>query len=76
LTLLTTYHPHNGSSDATFHLFVADGATYVGDPPDASESERVEWLTVDQVRAEIAAGRVLDGLSLTALLWWLTYNHH
>jgi hypothetical protein len=35
----------------------------------------VEWLTVDQVRAEIAAGRVLDGLSLTALLWWMTYNH-
>jgi 8-oxo-dGTP pyrophosphatase MutT (NUDIX family) len=75
LTLLTSYHPHNGSSDATFHLFVADGATYVGDPPDASESERVEWLTVDQVRAEMAAGRVLDGLSLTALLWWMTYNH-
>lgn len=72
---LATYHPHNGSSDATFHLFVADGATYVGDPPDASESERVEWLTIDQVRAEMAAGQILDGLSLTALLWWLTYNH-
>ena len=24
---LTTYYPHNGTSDATFHLFVADGAT-------------------------------------------------
>jgi hypothetical protein len=23
----------------------------------------------------MTAGRVLDGLSLTALLWWLTYNH-
>jgi 8-oxo-dGTP pyrophosphatase MutT (NUDIX family) len=75
LTPLTSYHPHNGSSDATFHLFVADGATYVGDPPDASESERVEWLTLDQVRAEMAAGRVLDGLSLTALLWWMTHHH-
>ena len=74
LTLLTTYRPHNGSSDATFHLFVADGATYVGDPPDASESKRVEWLTPEQVRSEMAAGRVLDGLSLTALLWWLTYD--
>lgn len=70
---LTTYHPHNGSSDATFHLFVADGAQYVGEPTDTSESERVEWVTVDRLRAEIAAERVLDGLSLTALLWWLTF---
>ena len=71
---LTTYYPHNGSSDATFHLFTAQGATYVGDPPDASESERVEWLTLPRLRAEIAAGRVGDGLSLTALLWWLTFQ--
>lgn len=73
LRRLTTYHPHNGSSDATFHLFVADGAEHVGDPSDPSESERVEWLTVDRLRSEIAAERVLDGLSLTALLWWLTF---
>ena len=71
---LTTYYPHNGSSDATFHLFTAQGATYVGDPPDASESERVEWLTLPRLRTEIAAGRVGDGLSLTALLWWLTFQ--
>jgi 8-oxo-dGTP pyrophosphatase MutT (NUDIX family) len=69
---LVTYHPHNGTSDATFHLFAADGATHVGDPIDTSESERVEWVEVERLRAEIAAGRVVDGLSLTALLWWLT----
>lgn len=72
---LTTYHPHNGSSDATFHLFVADGATYVGDPTDASESERIEWVPVEQLRSEIAAGHMLDGLSLTAVLWWLTFRN-
>ena len=71
---LTTYYPHNGSSDATFHLFVADGAHHVGDPSDPSESERIEWLTVDRLRVEIADGRVTDGLSLTALLWWLTFD--
>ena len=71
---LTTYHPHNGSSDATFHLFVADGAHYVGDPSDPSESERIEWLTADRLRVEITDGRVTDGLSLTALLWWLTFD--
>ncbi len=73
---LTTYFPHNGSSDATFHLFVADGATHVGVPADPSESERVEWLPVGSLREELAAGRVRDGLSLTALLWWLQFAAH
>ncbi|MFM2072963.1 MAG: hypothetical protein RLZZ623_3227 [Actinomycetota bacterium] len=72
---LTTYFPHNGSSDATFHLFVADGATYVGEPTDPSESERVEWVELSRLRTEISAGHIGDGLSLTALLWWLVNEH-
>lgn len=63
------YFPHNGSSDAVFNLFVTDTAEYVGEPSDPSESERVEWVTWDRLRSEIAAGNVGDGLSLTALLW-------
>jgi len=66
---LTTYHPLNGSSDATFHVFRAAGAERVGAPSDPDEAERVEWLSWDQVREEIAAHRLADGLSLTALLW-------
>jgi 8-oxo-dGTP pyrophosphatase MutT (NUDIX family) len=68
---LTTYFPHSGSSDATFHLFVADGAEHVGEPDDTDEAERVEWVPWQRVREEVAAGRVGDGLSLTALLWCL-----
>ncbi|MEO7397595.1 MAG: NUDIX hydrolase [Ilumatobacteraceae bacterium] len=63
------YFPHNGSSDATFNLFVTDSATHIGHPSDPSESERVEWVPWVAVRREISAGRVGDGLSLTALLW-------
>ena len=63
------YFPHNGSSDATFNLFRATSADYEGPPSDPSESERIEWLSWDTIRSEIAAGRVGDGLSLTALLW-------
>ena len=73
LRLLTTYFPHNGSSDATFHLFLADGATHLGPPSDPTESERVEWVPIDVLRDEIQAGRVGDGLSLTALLWWFSF---
>jgi 8-oxo-dGDP phosphatase len=68
---LGAYAPSNGSSDQMFHVFVADGATRVGDPTDVGESERVEWVPVDRVRELIAAGQVMDGLSLTALLWAL-----
>ena len=71
LTPMTSYFPHNGSSDATFNLFLAMSATHVGDPTDPDEAERVEWLTWNDVRAEIIADRVHDGLSLTALLYRL-----
>ncbi len=72
---LGTYHPNNGQSDLRFALFVADGATYVGDPTDPGESERIEWMPVERIRGEVEAGRVLDGLSVTALLWSLAFGH-
>lgn len=71
---LTSYAPHNGTSDARFHLFAAAGASYVGEPSDPSESERVEWLDSDRVLAEIRAHRVQDGLTLTALLWFFAFE--
>jgi 8-oxo-dGTP pyrophosphatase MutT (NUDIX family) len=75
LTRLTAYFPHNGTSDATFHLFRADGATHRGDPTDPYESDRVEWLPWTAVRSHIESGQVGDGLSLTALLWVLALDH-
>ena len=53
---LTTYFPHNGSSDATFHLLAADSAAHVGEPTDPDEAERVEWLAA-RARARRAPGR-------------------
>jgi len=74
LRLLTTYYPNNGLSDGAFHLFAADGATHVGEPLDRSESERVEWVPVGRVVDELRTGNVHDGLSTTALLWWLQFG--
>ena len=68
---LTTYFPHNGTSDATFHLFAADAAAHVGEPHDTDEAERVEWVPWPDVVAAMRAGAIGDGLSLTALLWVL-----
>ena len=68
---LTTFAPGNGHSDLIFHIFQADGATYVGPPADAFESERIEWVSWERIQAELVAGRVMDGFSLTGLLWVL-----
>jgi 8-oxo-dGTP pyrophosphatase MutT (NUDIX family) len=74
LSHLTTYAPVNGSTDQLFHIFLAEGATHVGDPLDPGESERVEWRSIDQVRAAIADGQVHDGMTLTGLLWALAFG--
>ena len=50
---------------------MADGAEPVGAPTDPAESEKVEWVPVDEVRRLVAGHQVPDGLSLTALLWWM-----
>lgn len=68
------YHPSNGLSDQRFELFVAAGATLVGDPSDPGESERIAWVPVQEVRALLRDGQVVDGLSLTALLWWFAFE--
>ncbi|MEO5840238.1 MAG: NUDIX domain-containing protein [Acidimicrobiales bacterium] len=61
---LTTFHPTNGMSDQTFHIFLAEGATYVGEPTDRSEATLVEWVPISRVREFIASDGIRDGLSL------------
>jgi 8-oxo-dGTP pyrophosphatase MutT (NUDIX family) len=75
LTPLGRYFPNNGVADTAFHLFVALGASHVGDPTDWSESERIEWVPVDRVRTAIFDGEVLDGMTLTGLCWAMAFGH-
>jgi 8-oxo-dGTP pyrophosphatase MutT (NUDIX family) len=74
LSPLFRYQPTNGVSDQSFHIFVADGATHVGDPTDHGESERVEWVGVAELRRLVQDGRMLDGLSLTSVLYALAFD--
>jgi len=73
LTLLTTFHPTTGMSDTTFTAFRADGATFVGAPSDPSESERIEWVPMAVIADALRDGRILDGLSVVALLHLLAF---
>ena len=74
LSPLFRYQPTNGVSDQSFHIFVADGATHVGDPTDHGESERVEWVGVAELRRLVQDGQMLGGLSLTSVLYALAFN--
>ena len=73
LTELMSYHPTNGLSDQRFHVFIADGATHVGEPTDPWESERIEWVPLDEVRRIVTSGEMLDGLSFTGVLYALNF---
>jgi 8-oxo-dGTP pyrophosphatase MutT (NUDIX family) len=74
LSPLMRYQPANGLADQVFHIFVADGATHVGAPTDAAESERVEWVSVSDLRQIVQDGQMLDGLSLTGILYALAFG--
>lgn len=67
---LFSYHPIGGLSDQRFHVFAAEGATYERGP-DGVEAERVECVSLDDLRRLIRSGEMRDGFSLTALLWFL-----
>ena len=71
---LVHFSPANGISDQIFHTFVADGATYVGEPTDVGESERIEWVAVSEVRRILRDNEMLDGMSLTAVAYALAFG--
>ena len=70
---LVSFHPSNGLTDQTFTVFLARGAEHVGEPTDRSESERIEWVTVADLRAFVRDGQVHDGLTLAGLAYALAF---
>jgi 8-oxo-dGTP pyrophosphatase MutT (NUDIX family) len=67
LTELSRYYALPGISDLRFTLYRADGASYQGEPPDPSESTRVEWVPMADLRKLIDKGQLTDGPSLLGL---------
>ena len=71
LTELFSYHPSIGLIDQLFYVFEADGAKHTGPPDAPEESEKVEWIPLDELDGLIRRSEIRDGYTLTALLWWL-----
>jgi 8-oxo-dGTP pyrophosphatase MutT (NUDIX family) len=74
LTRLFSYFPSIGVFDQRFNVYLADGAEHVGEPADRSEADRVEWVALAELPGLIRQGEIVDGYSLTALLWFLHFN--
>jgi 8-oxo-dGTP pyrophosphatase MutT (NUDIX family) len=68
-TELGRYHPSNGSSNQVFHIFVGRGVTRVGEILDTNEVLGLCWFTPAEIRELVARNELLDGLSLTGILW-------
>lgn len=68
---LGQYHPSNGSTNQTFHMFTATGVVQTGEIEDTNEIGSIRWFSSDEVRELIARNAILDGMSLTGLLWYL-----
>lgn len=71
---LASWNVASGITDHHFDAFIADGATYVGDPVDAFEAERIEWRTVEEVKAAVRAGEMGDGPGVTAVCYALAFD--
>lgn len=65
---LVAYQPMVGMVDTPHELFVAHGATKVGEPTDLEEASRVEWVPLTDVPALIKKGLVAGSGSLVGLL--------
>ncbi|WP_433329879.1 NUDIX hydrolase [Spirillospora sp. CA-294931] len=66
---LTVVHPSPGISDSTHTIFLANGATHVGEPAEDWEAERIEWVPLGKIVDLIGEGAVSSGTSMAALLY-------
>ncbi|MFE6779860.1 NUDIX domain-containing protein [Streptomyces sp. NPDC057702] len=63
--------PANGITDSQHYVFRADVATYIGEPTEKNESDRVEWVPLPRVRDMIDRREVVSSGSLVGLLYVL-----
>lgn len=71
LEYLGRYHPMIGTSNQTFHVYVGHDAFEAGPITDTNEVLRAKWFEAAEVWSMLRENQVVDGLSMTALLWYL-----
>lgn len=67
---LLTFQPLIGSADCPQELYVAHGASLVGDP-DVNEAEAVRWVALADIPAMVAGGQVVGAASVIGVQYAL-----
>jgi 8-oxo-dGDP phosphatase len=65
---LIGFQPMVGAVDSEHHVFVGRRPVRIGEPTDASEVARMEWVPLKSVPTLIAAGEIWSSGSLVALM--------
>jgi 8-oxo-dGTP pyrophosphatase MutT (NUDIX family) len=65
---LIAFQPMVGQVDAEHLIFLGREPERIGDPTDASEAGRIEWVPLASVRQMIAAGEIGNAGSLVGLM--------
>lgn len=69
LEFLLRYQPANGIVDSEHELYLARGAELIGEPSDATEATRLEWVPLADIPELIVKGELVSGASLVGLLY-------
>ncbi|MFW3474571.1 NUDIX domain-containing protein [Streptomyces microflavus] len=69
---VVTYQPMIGMVDSPHEIFVAKGATHVGDPTDAEEAGHVAWIPLDEISGLMSEGKLMGSGTIVALLHLLS----
>jgi ADP-ribose pyrophosphatase len=69
MEFLGAYYPSSGSSNQVFNIFLAEGITRVGEISDTYEVIGLRWFTPAEVGEMIRKAEILDGMTLTGILW-------
>ena len=69
--LLYSYNPMNGIANMIFHILYCKAGQKTGEP-DLNEVQEARWFTKDEILEMIRGKEMMDGYTLTALLYWFT----
>jgi 8-oxo-dGTP pyrophosphatase MutT (NUDIX family) len=72
LEYLLRVEPTPGLYDGVHHIYRAEGATHIGPPEDAHESEHIEWVPLASIPRLVGDGKITSGTTLAALLYTMT----
>lgn len=70
-TRIMSFQPFVGTADHPQELFLAHGATHVGDPTDVNEAASTAWVHIHDLTGMIERGEIVGAATIIAALYVL-----